>query len=419
MNRDSVSQVTRSGLSVKDSGDPLRGFRGKFGLPDGLVYLDGNSLGALPHTARAVAERVLAQEWGRDLIQSWNTAGWFELPARLGDKIGKLVGAGQGTVVCTDTTSANLFKVLAVALRLRPKRRVIVSERANFPTDLYIAQGLARFLSAGHELRLVDEQSAIAEALRDDTAVLMLTHVNYRTGELHDMAGLTRLAHARGALVVWDLAHSVGAVPVDLTGDDVDFAVGCTYKYLNGGPGAPAFLYAASALQNACEQPLSGWWGHAAPFEFSSDYRPSQGIGRFLCGTQPVLSMAISEAGIDLVIEAGIDRLRAKSIALTEAFIAAVEQECAGQGLTLVSPREARRRGSQVSFHHEHAYPIMQALIARRVIGDYREPGILRFGFTPLYTRYTDVWDAMTALRDLLETRGWDRPEYHQRNAVT
>jgi kynureninase len=411
-----MSQTTPSD---KDRADPLRGFRERFQLPDGIVYLDGNSLGALPHEARAIAQRVIDREWGQDLIASWNSAGWFELPGRLGDKIARLVGAEQGTVVCTDTTSANLFKVLAVALKLRPGRKVIVSERGNFPTDLYIAQGLTRFLDAGHELRLVDTIAEIGNAIRDDTAVLMLTHVNYRTGEMHDMAGLTRLAHSKGALVAWDLAHSAGAVPLSLAADEVDFAVGCTYKYLNGGPGAPAFLFAAPALQNAFEQPLSGWWGHAAPFEFSADYRPALGIGRFLSGTQPVLSMAVAEAGIDLMLEAGIERVRAKSVALTETFIAEVERKCAGLGLTLVSPRDARRRGSQVSLHHGHAYPVVQALIARGVIGDYREPGILRFGFAPLYTRFSDACDAAAALREVLEARSWDRPEFHQRNAVT
>lgn len=411
--------ITPEGLARQDDADPLSSFRNAFDLPAGILYLDGNSLGARPKRALAVAARVLGQEWGHDLIKSWNTAGWFELPGRLGDKIARLVGAAPRTVVVTDTTSTNLFKVMAVALKLQSERRIIVSERTNFPTDLYIAQGLSRFLGAGHELRLVDDASDIDGALRADTAVLMLTHVNYRTGEMHDMKALTSLAHARGAMAVWDLAHSVGAVPVDLAGDNVDFAVGCTYKYLNGGPGAPAFLYAAPRLQNEFEQPLSGWWGHASPFEFSSEYRPASGIGRFLCGTQPVLSLAVAEAGIDLMLDAGMSRVREKSVALTEIFIAAVEQECGGLGLTLASPRDSALRGSQVSFHHEHAYPIMQALIARGVIGDYREPGLLRFGFTPLYTKYVEAWDAASILHELLQTRAWDQPEYHQRNAVT
>ncbi len=418
-----TSPLTRADLVNLDAADPLAAFRDGFDLPAGIVYLDGNSLGARPRRALAIAERVLREEWGNGLIKSWNTglntAGWFDLPGRLGDKLAQLIGAAKGTVVVTDTTSINLFKTLAVALKMRPRRRVIVSERENFPTDLYIAQGLARFLAAGHGLRLVDGASGIAEALRDDTAVLMLTHVNYRTGVMHDMPELTRLAHAQGALALWDLAHSAGAVPVDLAGSGVDFAVGCTYKYLNGGPGAPAFLYVAPGLQNLVEQPLTGWWGHAAPFEFSSDYRPAEGIGRFLCGTQPVVSMAIAEAGIDLMLEAGMERVRAKSVALTEAFIALIGQECAGHGLELASPRDPLARGSQVSLRHAHGYAIMQALISRGVIGDYREPGILRFGFAPLYTRYADAWDAVAALRELLETFAWDKPEFHQRNAVT
>ncbi len=419
MFRSTTASTTRASLAGQDVTDPLADFRGQFDLPEGILYLDGNSLGARPKAALAAAGRVLGPEWGHDLIKSWNTAGWFELPGRLGDKIAELIGAGKDTVVATDTTSANLFKVLAVALKLRPERRVIVSERENFPTDLYIAQGLSRFLGEGHELRVVDNPAALPAALRDDTAVLMLTHVNYRTGAMHDLAGLTRLAHECGALAVWDLAHSVGALPVGVVEAGADFAVGCTYKYLNGGPGAPAFLYAAPSHHNSIEQPLSGWWGHAAPFEFSPEYRPAKGIGRFLCGTQPILSMAVAECGIDLMLEAGIDRVRAKSIALTEAFISVVEERCAGLGLTLASPREPSLRGSQVSFHHDQAYAVMQALIARGVIGDYREPGLLRFGFTPLYTRYADAWDAAESLREVLATRVWDRPEFHQRNAVT
>ena len=413
------SLLTRADLVRRDSADPLAAFRDQFDLPAGIVYLDGNSLGARPKRALAIAERVLREEWGNGLITSWNKAGWFGLPATLGDKLALLVGAAKGTVVVTDTTSANLFKVLAVALKLRPERRVIVSEHSNFPTDIYIAQRLTRLLGEGHELRLVDHASAIPDALRDDAAVLMLTHVNYRTGAMHDMNALTRHAHECGVLVVWDLAHSAGAVPVGLAGAGADFAVGCTYKYLNGGPGSPAFLYVASQWQNKFEQPLSGWWGHAAPFEFSSEYRPANGIARFLCGTQPVVSLAIAEAGIDLMLEAGMANVRGKSIDLTEAFIALIAQECSGLGLALASPRDPLERGSQVSLRHAHGYAIVQALISRGVIGDYREPGILRFGFAPLYTRFIDVWDAVAALRDLLETRAWDKPRFHQRDTVT
>jgi kynureninase len=308
--------------------------------------------------------------------------------------------------------------VLAAALRLNPGRRVILSERENFPTDLYMAQGLIGLLGEGHELRLV-EGEALPAAIDGETAILMLTHVNYRTGAMHDMDALTAAAHARGALALWDLAHSAGAVPVDLTAAGADFAVGCGYKYLNGGPGAPAFLYVAERHQERFAQPLSGWFGHAEPFAFAPDYRPAAGIARYLCGTPSVLACAALELGIDSVSPHPAAALREKSVALTETFIRAVEQECAGLGLTLLSPRDPRRRGSQVSFAHPQGYPVMQALIARGVIGDFRAPDILRFGFAPLYLRFVDAWDAAAALKDVLASGGWDRPEFHRRAAVT
>jgi kynureninase len=406
-------------MAACDAADPLATFRDRFDLPEGVVYLDGNSLGARPRDALAIAERVLRDEWGHDLIRSWNSAGWFELPRRLGDKLAGLVGALPGEVVVTDTTSSNLFKVLAAALELRPGRRVIVSERDNFPTDLYIAQGLARLIDRGHALRLVDSAAELATAVDRDTAVVLLTHVNYRSGAMHDMAAVTALAHEEGALAIWDLAHSAGAVEVDLTAAEADFAIGCTYKYLNGGPGSPAFVVVPKRWQAAFRQPLSGWWGHAAPFEFTPDYVPAPGIERALCGTQPILSLAVAEAGLDLMREAGMARVREKSILLTQAFIELAEARCAGFGLALASPREVARRGSQASFRHENGYAIVRALIARGVIGDYREPGILRFGFAPLYVRHVDVWDAVEALRDILATRAWDRPEFTRREAVT
>ena len=322
-------------------------------------------------------------------------------------------------MVVTDTTSSNLFKVLAAALELRPGRRVIVSERDNFPTDLYIAQGLARLLDRGHELRLVDSADELPSAIDAGTAVVLLTHVNYRSGAMHDMAAVGTLAHEKGALVIWDLAHSAGAVEVDLTAAQADFAIGCTYKYLNGGPGSPGFVVVPARWQAAFHQPLSGWWGHAAPFEFTPDYRPAPGIERALCGTQPIVSLALAEAGLDLMREAGMARVREKSILLTQAFIDLVEARCAGSGLALASPRDASRRGSQASFRHDNGYAIVRALIARGVIGDYREPGILRFGFAPLYVRHVDAWDAVEHLRDILATRAWDRPEFTRREAVT
>ena len=422
--------MTRTDALVLDAADPLAPMRAHFELPDGVIYLDGNSLGALPKATAPWLAEVIAQEWGRDLIRSWNSAGWVTLAQRLGDRIAPLIGAGAGEVLVGDSTSVNLFKVLSAALALAmpgaPRRTRIVSERSNFPTDLYIAETLAR--SHGCTLHLVEADELPAQ-LDDTLAVLMLTHVNYRTGRMHDLAALTRAAHAAGALVVWDLAHSAGAVPVDLTAADADFAVGCGYKYLNGGPGAPAFVWAHPRHTQRMEregvaQPLSGWFGHAAPFDFTPSYRPATGIQRFACGTPPVLSMSALDCGL-AVFEAlpahgGFEALRRKSLALTDLFIALVEARCAGHGLELATPRAAAERGSQVSFAHPTAgYPVMQALIERGVIGDFRAPDILRFGFTPLYTRFVDVWDAAEHLRDVLARGEWREPRFNRRAAVT
>ncbi|MEX3910009.1 kynureninase, partial [Paraburkholderia sp. BR14319] len=337
------------------------------------------------------AQTVIGAEWGEGLIRSWNAAGWFSLPRRLGDKLATLIGAAHNEVVVTDTISINLFKTLSAALRMQdkrdPKRRVIVSERSNFPTDLYIAQGLIKQLDRGYELRLVDDPSELSAAITGDVAVAMITHVNYRTGYMHDMAALTKLVHDRGALVLWDLAHSAGAVPVDLNGVGADCAVGCTYKYLNGGPGSPAFAWVPRRHQSEFEQPLSGWWGHRAPFVMDPTYIADDGIGRFLCGTQPMVSMALVECGLDVFLQTDMLAIRQKSLALTDLFIELIETRCKEFPLTLVTPRAHAQRGSHASFEHPHGYEVMQALIARGVIGDYREPHVLRFGFTPLYTR--------------------------------
>jgi kynureninase len=413
-----MTRLTRDDCAALDAADPLADKRRDFALPDGIIYLDGNSLGALPKATPARLAAVISDEWGADLITSWNKHGWIDLPRRLGDKIARLVGAGSGEVVVADSTTINLFKVLAAALKLKPGRRVILSERDNFPTDLYIAQGLIGLLGQGHELRLV-ASDALSASLDENTAALMLSHVNYRTGALHDMAALTAAAHQRGALALWDLAHSAGVLAVDLNAADADFAVGCGYKFLNGGPGAPAFVFVAARHQEHFVQPLSGWLGHAEPFAFEAAYRPASGIGRYVCGTPPILSMAALETGLDLALSVESALLRAKSMALTDLFIRAVEQECAGFGLSLLSPREPMQRGSQASFTHAQGYPVMQALIARGVIGDFRAPDILRFGFAPLYLRFVDAWDAAQALRAVLETRAWERPEYHRRAAVT
>ena len=414
-----------------DAQDPLRELRGLFTLPEGVIYLDGNSLGVLPKaTAQRVAQAI-SEEWGQGLIRSWNSAGWFELPQRLGDRIALLVGAKPGEVAATDSTSINLYKVLSAALHVAreraPGRKVVVSERSNFPTDLYIAQALCK--ERGYKLQLVDD-GQIEPALGSDTAVLMLTHVNYRTGAMHDMAEVTATAHRAGALAVWDLAHSAGAVPVDLHGADADFAIGCGYKYLNGGPGAPAFVWVHPRHVDTFEQPLAGWWGHAAPFEFTPEYRPAAGIARYLCGTQPILSMTALESGLDTVLAAqpmgGMAALRAKSLALTDLFIRLVEERCEGHGLGLATPRDHARRGSQVCLTRaDGAYAIVQAMIARGVIGDYRagdgarHPDILRFGFTPLYIGFEDVWQAVEHLLQVLDAREWQRPEFNQKHAVT
>lgn len=401
-----------------DAADPLAAFGTRFSLPEGLVYLDGNSLGALPRDTPARVARAMTEEWGRDLIRSWNTAGWMDMPTRVGDKIGRLIGARPGETVCADSTSINVFKALSAALQLNPGRKVILSEPDNFPTDLYMAQGLTGLLNDGHRL-VLKTPDELEAALDDDTAVLMLTHVNYRSGRIHDMARLTAKAHAVGALVIWDLAHSAGALPVDLNAAGADMAVGCGYKYLNGGPGAPAFIMVASRHHARFNQPLSGWLGHADPFAFAVDYRPAAGIGRAIVGTPAVLNMTALECGLDVMLEADLGAMRAKSLALTDLFIAEVEARCAGQGLALLTPREHHLRGSQVSFAHAEGYAIMQALIARGVIGDFRAPDILRFGFTPLYTRYADAWLAAEILAEILATRAWDRPEFKSRKKVT
>jgi kynureninase len=408
------AMMPRSAAAALDQSDPLATLRDEFSLPDGVIYLDGNSLGARPQAAAARAAQVIAQEWGDGLVRSWNKAGWFEMPTRLGDLLAPLIGAGADEVVVTDTTSMNLFKALAGALHIQAQRpasaarRIIVSERSNFPTDLYIAEGLARWLDRGYQLRLIDSPDQLDAAIDSDTAVVMLTHVNYRSSSLHDMAAINRIAHQRGALTVWDLAHSVGALPIHLQRDDSDFAVGCTYKYLNGGPGAPAFIWLAPRHQADFAQPLTGWWGHAAPFAMAPGFVPVDGIRRALCGTQPMVSLALVECGLNVFAKTSMSAIRIKSLALTDLFIALVEARCAAHPLRLVTPRDHARRGSHVSFEHPHGYPVMQALIARGVIGDYREPHIMRFGFTPLYTRFVDVWDAVAILADLLDRQAYD-----------
>jgi kynureninase len=426
----------------RDQQDPLRPLRDQFDIPPGLIYLDGNSLGVLPRATAARVADVVQQEWGQGLIRSWNSAGWFDRPQRVGDKIGRLIGAGPGETVATDSTSINLFKAMSLAMSLQtrtaPERRTVLSERSNFPTDLYIAEALCR--ERGWTLRLIDARE-LAQHLGPDTGVVMLTHVNYRTGAMHDMAGVTAQVHSAGGLMVWDLAHSAGSVPVDLNAAQADLAVGCGYKYLNGGPGAPAFVWMHPSVANQLTpdlwQPLAGWWGHKAPFAFTPDYTPAAGIQRFLCGTQPIISLAALDCGVDTVLAAealgGMAALRAKSLALTELFIELVEAHCAGHGLELVTPRSPAARGSQVCLTRRGpggqttgvgAYAMVQALIARGVIGDFRagdaeQPDILRFGFTPLYIGFEDVWQAVEHLRQVLDSGEWQQPAFNRTHAVT
>ncbi len=389
--------------------------RRQFSIPEGLTYLDGNSLGPLPVAATEAVARMMREEWGTHLIRGWNSAGWYQQPRRVGDLIAPLIGAGPGQVVMGDTLSIKVFQALSAALALNPGRRVILSDEGNFPSDLYVAQGLARALGA--ELRVVAPE-AVEAAITADLAVLMLTEVDYRTGRRHDMKALTARAHEAGVLTVWDLAHSAGAVDVDLLGAKADFAVGCTYKYLNGGPGAPGFIWVNPRHAEAAAPCLQGWMGHDAPFAFDLDYRPAGGIERMRVGTPPVIALTALEAA--LAVWQGIDMaaLRARSLALTDRFIAGVEAAC-GDRLTLITPREHARRGSQVSLRHPGAYAIIQALIAEGVIGDMRAPDVLRFGFTPLYIGEAEVDHAVAVLADLLASGRWDRPEFHDRKAVT
>lgn len=399
---------------ILDVGDPLKDYRERFCVPEGVIYLDGNSLGCLPRATPERLEQVVREEWGEGLIRSWNAAGWIGLPAKIGAKIAPLIGAQPDEVIACDSTSVNLFKLISAALAMRPGREVVLSEPGNFPTDLYMIDGLERQGLA--ERRLAPRES-IAEALDEDVALLMLTHVHYKSGAIFDMAALTKAAHEKGTLVLWDLSHSGGALPVDLNACNADFAVGCGYKYLNGGPGAPAYAFVAERHLAAAQQPLTGWMGHAAPFAFSDDYAPASGVEQMLCGTPPILGLAALEVGVDLIAEIGVERLYAKSQALSEFFRQRLSEH--GVDLDLASPTEPDRRGSQLSFRHDEAYAICQALIARGVIGDFRDPDILRFGFAPAYLRFEDMAEAARHLAEVLETGEWRRAEFLERALVT
>ncbi|WP_417479516.1 kynureninase [Maricaulis maris] len=399
-----------------DAADPLAEFRERFALPDSVIYLDGNSLGALPKATSGRVEAVVQSEWGEDLIRAWNTRDWISAPKRLGDKIARLIGAAPGEVIAGESTSVNIFKALCACLQLTPERSVILSETGNFPTDAYMMEGLAA-LSGGRIRQVLVERDAIDAVLTDDVAALLLTHTHYKSGQLHDMKAVTARAQALGIPVIWDLSHSAGAMPVALNDCEADFAVGCGYKYLNGGPGAPAFLFVAKRHQDRVFPVLSGWLGHARPFDFDDRYEPAAGIDRFQCGTPAILGMAALECGVDILLDADMQEIRIKSQALGDLFIEQVEDRL--DGFELRSPRAAGERGSQVSFAHEHGYAIMQALIERGVIGDFRAPDILRFGFTPLYVGYADVWTAVDILADVMQSGVWQDARFNIRSAVT
>jgi kynureninase len=398
-----------------DASDPLAFARERFSLPEGVIYLDGNSLGALPKAAPAALAETAERHWGEDLISSWNKHEWIDWPTTIAAKLSPVVGAKPNQLLIADSTSVCLFKLLAAAVRARPGRGTIVTQQANFPTDLYVAQGLADML--GLEVKAVPS-GQVSGALDDDTAVVMLTHVDYRSAAVHDMRAINDAAHAAGALAVWDLSHSAGAIELDLDGSGCDLAVGCGYKYLNGGPGSPAFIYVADGLQGELANPLQGWMGHAEPFAFVDDYRPNQGIVRFLTGTPSILAMAALEAGLGTFDGIAMGDVQAKSRKLSRLFVDEVEARC-GSEVRLASPRDPAQRGSHIVFAHAEGYAVMQALIARGVIGDFRAPNLMRFGFTPLYTRYPDVVRAAEILTEILEAREWDQPRFRARAKVT
>ena len=409
--------TTRQDCLDQDAGDPLGGVRDRFSLPEGVIYLDGNSLGALPTAAAHAVRDAVENQWGCDLIASWNKHGWIGLPQKTGGKIARLIGAGADEVVAADSVSVNLFKLAAAAVAASQGRRVVVTEAGDFPTDLYILQGLAA-LMPDIELR-VAEPGGVAAALDDQVAVVLLSHVHYRSGAVRDMAELNAAIHATGALGLWDLSHSAGVLDVDLNRDGADMAAGCGYKYLNGGPGAPAYVFVAKRHQAALRNPLSGWMGHARPFDFVDDYAPAPGIDRWLCGTPPILSLTALDTALDAFDGVKMPEAREKAGALGDLFIERVEARCAGKGLTLASPRAAGLRGGQVSFHHPQGWAVMQNLIARGIIGDFRSPDVIRFGFAPLYVRRVDVWDAVEVLGEILDSGTWRDARYQTIAAVT
>jgi len=410
--------MMRSDCEAMDAADSLAHARKRFILPESTIYLDGNSLGALPASVPSRMQDVIAREWGDDLVRSWNVNGWMELPRRIGARIASLVGAGQDEIIVADSTSINLFKLAAAAVLRQAPRRVVLSERGNFPTDLYVLQGLEKLVGERMTLRLV-ERAEVLDALSSEVALVVLTHAHYKTGELYDMRGVTQAVHKNGALMLWDLSHSAGAMELFLDRDDIDLAIGCGYKYLNGGPGAPAFLYVASRHQECLRQPLSGWMGHAAPFEFVDRYAPAAGVAQYLCGTPAVLSMAALAEGVATFDGIAMSAVREKSKRLGDLFLRLVAERCGDGGFEIACPRNPEQRGSQIALRHPLGYEIVQGLIAQGVVGDFRAPDILRFGFGPLYTRYVDVWDAVDRLARVMADDTWRDGRFRIRAAVT
>ena len=410
--------ITRNECLGRDAKDAFAAKRDLFSLPKGVIYLDGNSLGALPKNVSKRVTAAVEQQWGETLVKSWNEHGWFHLPQKIGNRLARLIGAEPDSVIVGDSISVNLFKILSAAVAHKRDRKIILTDSGNFPSDIYVAQGLTQFLANGYEVKVVDPEE-VAAAINDKVAVVMITEVDYRTARRHDMKALTKMAHASGALMIWDLAHSAGAMPVDLTGGEADFAVGCTYKYLNGGPGAPAFVYVKPALQNQVQPALVGWWGHAKPFEFDLDFVPAHGIIRQQCGTQPILSMTALDAALDAWDDVDMEELHGKSKALCQLLIELVEENCARHGIKAAGPRDLDKRGSHVSFNCAEGYAVMQALIADGVVGDFRAPDIIRFGVTPLYNSFADIWDAAAILARVLDEKLWDKPEFMAKKAVT
>lgn len=410
-------QMDPAQMETLDATDPLAKYRQAFSLPEGVTYCDGMSLGALPKSTASRIAKVVTQEWGDGLIRSWNSAGWIQSPQRLGGKLAPIIGANEDEVVVGDSTSVNLFKLLVAAIRLRPGRQTILMESSNFPTDIYVARGVER-LHPGTKVKLVGAGDLDA-AFDEDVAVALLTHIDYKTSEMHDMKAVTARAHQVGSLVLWDLSHSTGAVPLHLNESKADMAVGCGYKYLNGGPGAPAFLFVARRHLHATEQPITAWIGHDKPFDFSIDYVPAAGVTRLLSGTPTILSMSALESGLDLWSGVDVSQVRKKSLRLSELFLRIVEHRLGTSEVKLLSPRDPNRRGSHLAFQHPRGYEVVQALIDQGVIGDFRDPDVMRFGFAPLYLRYVDVWRAATALVEVLQSRTWDQPRYRQRAVVT